>query len=101
MQFNVVGVKRIEGTAKASGNPFDMCRLYAMVPIEGAEGKTRVTGYGMEVGEMDLDPAVLGDFAKIVFPAKLELKTEQSFRMGEFKTVVVGIEGAKSSAKAA
>jgi len=101
MQFQVVGVKRIEGVAKASGNPFDMCRLYALVPIEVSEGKTKVTGYGMEVGEMDLAVEAMADFAKVTLPCKLELRTEQSFRMGEFRTVVTGFEPLKSVSKVA
>lgn len=101
MQFQVIGVKRIEGNAKATGNPFDMCRLYALVPIEQGSGKVKVTGYGLEVGEMELDPACLEAFSKIQLPAKLELKTDQAFRMGEFRSVVIGFEPIKASVKAA
>jgi hypothetical protein len=101
MLFQVVGVKRIVGIAKASGNPFDMCRLYALVPIESGAGKITVTGSGFEVGEMDLDPDAMPAFAAVTLPARLELKTEQAFRMGEFRTVVTGFEPIKSAVKAA
>jgi len=104
MQHHVIGVKRIEGiSSEAKGsNPFDMCRLYALVAIEQSDGKrVKVVGYGLEVGEMDLDPAALPEFAKISLPAKLDLKTEQVFRMGEFRTVVVGFEPVKAAVKVA
>lgn len=101
MQIQVIGVKRVQGNAKATGNPFDMCRLYALVPIEPGAGKVTITGFGLECGEMELDPGALPEFAKIQLPARLELKTEQKFIMGEFRSIVVGFEPVKVSVKAA
>ena len=93
MKFHVVGAKRIEGFAKATGSPFDMCRAYCLVPIETGGGKTTVSGYGMELAELELDPKALGQFAELKFPADVELKIEQRFVFGEFRSVVVGVDG--------
>jgi hypothetical protein len=93
MKFHVIGVKRIEGTAKASGNPFDMCRLFCLVPIEIGAGKTKVSGFGMEVAEMELEPEALQQFAGLKFPADVELRIDQKFVFGEFRSVVTGLEG--------
>lgn len=92
MKVNVIGVKRIEGTAKASGLPFDMCRLYCTVPIETGGAKTKVSGYGLEVAEMELEANVLPTFAQVKFPAELELKVDQRFQFGEFRSVVTGFD---------
>lgn len=97
MKFNVIGVKRIEGVAKATGNAFDMCRVYCLVPIEQSQGKTKVTGYGAELAELELLPEALPLFAKVQFPSELELKVDQRFVFGEFRSVVVGIDSVATS----
>lgn len=97
MKMHVIGVKRIEGFGKESGNPFDMCSLLALVPIEaGTFGKdkakqTTITGYGFEIGEVDLDPAAIPQFEKIQFPAHLELTTGEAWFRGKFQTIVTGV----------
>jgi hypothetical protein len=91
MKFHLVGVKRIVGVAKASGAPFDMCRAYCLVPIEKAQGKTSVTGYGFELAELELDAAALPQFAAFSLPADVELDVEQKFLFGEFRSIVVGV----------
>lgn len=101
MKFNVVGVKRIVGTAKASGAAFDMCRAYCLVPVELSQGKTQVSGYGSEVAELELVPEAMPQFAGLTFPALLDLVVEQKFLFGEFRSVVVGIAGGKSQVRAA
>lgn len=99
MKMTVLGVKRIEGTAKATGNPFDMCRVHCVVPIEVSSGKTRVSGYGFEQGEMELDPAALLKFEGLHFPLQLELQVEQRFVYGEFRSIVVGVVAASADVK--
>ena len=99
MKFHVIGAKRIEGHAKVSGNPFDMCRAYCLVPIETGGGKTTVSGYGMELAELELDPKALVQFAELKFPVDVELRIEQRFVFGEFRSVVVGVEGVAGRAQ--
>jgi len=101
VKFMIVGVKRIEGTAKASGQPFDMCRAYCLVPIEASSGKTKVSGHGLEVAELELLPEALPAFAGMKFPAEVELKIEQKFVFGEFRSVVVGLDPAAQVRKIA
>ncbi len=103
MRVRVCGVKRVEGKAKESGNPFDMCRVLVLVPVETVSSdKVRITGYGYELGEMELAPEALAEFSGLTFPADVELRTEQKFFRGEFKTVCAGVSVAPAkSAKAA
>src|ERR1035437_4557120 len=96
-KFLVVGVERIEGNAKATGNPFDMCRLYCLVPITPDKGKIKVSGSGWKVAEMDMDAEALPSFASVPFtqgPQSLELQIEQRFVFGQYKSVVAGFVAA-------
>lgn len=96
MKLTVLGVKRIEGNAKTTGNPFDMCRLFAMVPIEvtGAGSKVTVHGFGFELAEVNLDPDALPKFKDVRFPAQLELLTDSRPFRGKLETVVTGFAAA-------
>lgn len=91
MKLQVIGVKRVQGTAKATGQPFDMCTLYAIVPIERvSNGKLEVTGAGFELAEVSLEAEALAAFKTVKFPAVLELHTDSRPRFGKFETVVTG-----------
>lgn len=91
MKLNVLGVKRISGTSK-SGNEFDMCHLYGIVPLQTGGGKSvKVEGYGYEVAELPLDPSALPAFASVKMPAMLELETDTRPYMGKLETFVTGI----------
>lgn len=96
MKLNVIGVKRIKGTSSKTGNEFDMCRLFALVPIQPSVGaaKTLIQGHGFELAEMELDPAALVQFAKIDFPATLDLITDTRPYMGKLESYVTGFNAA-------
>lgn len=89
----VAGVQRIAGTAKASGNPYDMCNVSCLVPVEIVNGKMQINGVGFKVTELPCDPACLSDFMAIPkneFPLELDLVTDVRARAGKFETIVVG-----------
>lgn len=102
MKINVLGVKRITGTSSKTGNEFDMCRIYGMVPVQvGGSQKVSITGYGFEVAEMELEPEALEAFKAVKYPALLDLKTDSRPYMGEFKTFVTGFEPVAPAARVA
>ncbi len=87
----VLGVKRMSGTAKESGNPFDMGALLVIVPIENvSNAKFSVQGYGYEVGEMVLDPECIKQFEHFKFPCALELEMEMVNYRGKITQLVTG-----------
>lgn len=90
MKLNVIGVKRIQGKSSKTGNDFDMCRIFALVPVTALSGKTNIQGFGFELAEMELDPAALSSFSRISFPAMLELETDTRPYMGKLESVVTG-----------
>jgi hypothetical protein len=92
MKMRVLGVKRIKGDkAKSSGNPYDICRLFGMVPVEtfNKEGMS-ISGAGYEIAEISLDPEALPQFLGLTYPAALDLETDSKPFMGKFETIVVG-----------
>ena len=91
MKIQVLGVKRMTGTAKESGNPFDMATLLAIVPIEQVAGaKFSVQGFGYETGEMVLDPDALKQFENFKYPCALELTLEIVNYRGKITQIVTG-----------
>lgn len=91
MKIQVLGVKRMSGTAKESGNPFEMATLLAIVPIENVSGsKFSVQGYGYEVGEMLLEPDCIKQFESFKFPCALELSMELVNYRGKISQIVTG-----------
>lgn len=99
MKMTVVGVQRISGTAKASGNAYDMCNVMGLVPIEVVNNaKMQINGAGMKVMEIPLDPAALPEFMSLKFPSTVELVTDVRPRSGKLETVVVGIAPALAKA---
>ncbi len=91
MRVKVCGVKRVEGVGKESGSPFDMCRIFILVPVENVmQGKTKITGFGSELAEMELAQEALPQFSGLSFPAELELHTEQRMFRGKFEPDCAG-----------
>ena len=101
MNYQILGVKRIEGQKKDGSGAFDMNQLFVRVPIEQAAGKIKVTGFGFEVGTMEIEPGVIPKMATVQFPADLELETEQKFIFGDFRSVVVGFRVPAKAVKTA
>jgi hypothetical protein len=95
MKLNVLGVKRIHGTSSKSGNDFDMCNVFGIVPVQTGGGKsTKVEGYGLEVAELPLDPACMDQFKQWEgkYPLQLDLETDSRPYMGKLETFVIGVK---------
>lgn len=102
MKLNVLGVKRISGQSAKTGNDFDMCNVFGIVPLQTGGGKSvKVEGYGYEVAELPLDAKALHLFAGVKFPAILELETDSRPYMGKLETFVTGICAPAAAVKAA
>ena len=97
MKMNVCGVQRIAGTSKA-GSAFDMCELFALVPVENVSGKINISGVGYKLMTVSLDSEALPQFAGLKFPATLDLVTDVRLERGEAKTIITGITPAVKAA---
>lgn len=101
MKLQVLGVKRMKGIAKATGNEYDMCSLFALAPVETVRNANmQISGFGYEAAEMRLDPQIIDRFEKMRFPVMLTLETDARAYMGKIESVVVGFTQ-ESNVKAA
>lgn len=92
MKVFVAGVRRQNGTAKKTGNAYDMASVLTLTPISAAATSTyNKQGFGFEVAELDLNVSALPSFAHIKFPCELDLVTDMVMRFGRMVPVVVGI----------
>lgn len=95
MKMHVLGVKRIKGDKSKAGNPYDMCRLFGMVPVENvSKPGFEIAGAGFEIAEIELDTEALPAFLSLKYPCLLDLETDSKPFMGKFETVVSGIRQA-------
>lgn len=96
MKLRIIGVKRIKGDKSKAGNPFDMPRLFAMVPIEAVTNeKVTITGKGYEIAEVPFDPECEAEFLKLHIPMEgidLNLQMDSRPYMGKFESICVGYD---------
>lgn len=79
------------GTAKGSGNAYDMCNITLLVPVEQVNNpKMQINGAGFSVMEMPLAVEALPQFMNLKFPVQLELTTDVRIRGGRAETIVSG-----------
>jgi hypothetical protein len=91
MKANVCGVKRMAGTAKSSGNAYEMCNISVLVPVEQVNNaKMQINGSGFGVMEIPLAVESLPDFMNIKYPVMMDLTTDVRLRAGKTETVVTG-----------
>lgn len=99
MKANVCGVKRMAGTAKSSGNAYEMCNVAVLVPVEQVNNaKMQINGAGFNVMEIPLAVEALPSFMSQKYPVTLTLQTEVRLRSGKPETVVVGFEPMQKAA---
>lgn len=90
MKATVIGVKRVAGKSKNSGNQFDMPRALLLSPIRPmVKAELVIEGYGYEINEIAIDWDLAQRFSQCRFPAQLDLETDVQPVMGKFEPVVV------------
>ena len=91
MKTQVLGVKRMHGIGKDSGNEYDMASLFVIVPIEPVNKETlKIEGYGYETGELQVEPKALKQFEGFKYPCALELTLEPILYKGKISQIVTG-----------
>jgi hypothetical protein len=100
MKVLAVSVQQSQGVSDKSGvcKPYHMASLSYLVPLESrskadsVKGTSyRMTGYGLQLVEMTLDPDCFEDFSKVTFPSMIDIRTEAQPMFGKVQTVVVGL----------
>lgn len=99
MKVKAIGVQRMKGIGKQSGAPFDFAQLVYLQPIQGVSSQNfSLTGFGFEVGKLDLQIEALHKFNDVKFPADLELIVETVPDRRGFKSMISGFVPARSAA---
>jgi len=99
MKAYVCGVKRMAGTAKSTGNAYEMCNISVMTPVEQVNNpKMQINGAGFAIMEIPLDVVALPQFMNLKYPVQMVLVTDVRMRSGKAETVVTGFEPLKVAA---
>ncbi len=102
MQVTCIGVFRMTGTGKETGNPYDFAQLLYLKPIEPvARDKMSLRGFGFEVAKADLANDALEKFGHLAFPVRIELETDTIPARNGFRTIITGFRQVQPVAKAA
>lgn len=81
--------------------PFDMCNLHVLVPVENtAGGKVTIQGHGYKNMDIACDAAIVAQFAGLFQrgPVILDVVTEARPNRGKMETCVVGVQAIKAAA---
>lgn len=99
MKVTVIGVSRMSGIGKESGKPYDFAQVVYLRPMEPmASEKFSLSGYGFETGKADLALDAMDKFAKVNFPATVELEMVQEPGRQGVKSVVTGFKPVMAAA---
>jgi hypothetical protein len=99
MRVHALGVYRMNGTSKKSGNAYDMAKLVIQVPVEIVATQTmKRVGHGYGAKELDLEPEALAKFGQFSYPCDLDLEIGSRVSAFGLEAVVIG---AKVAVKAA
>lgn len=92
MKVLVLNAKRVHGSKKSDGKPYEMYELTISLPIRPvSQGSYNMEGYGYDVATLPLDPAAFPKFAPVLTqPKVLELIKEPMIMFGELKDTVIG-----------
>lgn len=91
MKTQVLGVKRMSGIGRDSGNEYDMASLFVIVPIENVNrDNLKIVGYGYETGELQIQPEAIKQFENFKYPCPLELTLEPILYKGKISQIVTG-----------
>lgn len=101
MKITAIGIVHRKGKAQKTGKDFDFATLQVLEPVEirASEAFTQ-TGFGYQVSEVAVqDFETVQKFAKVQFPAIIELELGHVSRFGKLETVVTGLSGLPASLK--
>ena len=102
MRVKAIGVMRMKGIGKESGNPYDFAQLMYLRPIEVfTKEKLSITGIGYEVAKLDMQIEAMHLFNDIKFPADLDVSLDQIPDRRGVKSVVSGFAGQPKLSSAA
>lgn len=99
MQVMAIGVFRMTGKSKDTGNPYDFAQLLYLKPIEPvARESMTLRGFGYEVAKCDLANEALEKFNQVPFPVRIDIETDTVPARNGFRTIVTGFKAVPKAA---
>lgn len=97
MQVFVIGVEYSRGTAKETGKPYEISKIYYGAPLQNpVNTPARVSfGHGLRPAELTLSTDALAQFERVKLPALLDIVIEPDPRNMQ-RNLCVGIRAADS-----
>ncbi len=94
MQTLITGIYNRTGTAKATGNAYDMSKILALRELRSnSSEKSNFKAFGYQQAEFDCTKELVNELSAKKFPLKAELIFETQFTaFGQPIAVVVGIK---------
>jgi hypothetical protein len=99
MKAFVIGVKRVAGTSKKTGNDFDMSRVLVGTPIQPVRNdRMTVEGFGYEVNEIPCTDEALGQFRGVKLPGVVDLVSDTRAFRGKLEVIISGVNAVEKAA---
>ncbi len=93
MRVSALGVYRMKGKSKSSGNDYDMAKLIMTKPFEHFANANMVrSGFGLTTAELDMEPEAVNRCSTIHFPCEVDL--EIGVRVSDFgrlESIITGV----------
>lgn len=91
MRVKALGVYRMTGISKKSGNSYDMAKLVIQVPCEIVATQTmKRIGHGFSAKELDLEVDALDKFAQFQFPCELDVEVGSRVSSFGLEAIITG-----------
>lgn len=94
MQAIAIGLSKMSGTSKGSGNQYEMHRLTIIIPNKSVtSAKFNKIGFGYEPMDLAVAESAFPKFQSVSFPCRIELTMDHEPRGGKVEAVVAGFTG--------
>lgn len=102
MRVNALGVYRMKGKSKTSGNDYDMAKLVMTKPFEQFANANMVrTGFGLTVAELDMEPDAVNRCATLQFPCEVDLEIGARISdFGKLESIITAVRPVPAAAAA-
>lgn len=98
MDVMVIGVVRMSGKSKETGNPYDFTTLHYLKPVDPVGKESfQLRGYGYEVSKAEVINDAFERFSQLVYPCRVELIVDTVPGRNGFRLMVIGFKPAQNS----
>lgn len=94
MQAIAIGLSKMAGTSKGTGNQYEMHRLTIIIPNKNvSSAKFNKFGLGFEPMDLPVAESAFAKLGSITYPCRIDLTMDHEPRAGKVEAVVAGFTG--------